>query len=106
MATMNVSLPDPLKRWVEDQVKGGQYANVSDYVRDLIRRDQQARRYRARSAHQPPFLPDDGDLIRRDQQSRQQLADLRAAIDLGVESGISPHGLDDVFAAARKIAKT
>ncbi len=43
MATMNVSLPDPMKEWVEERVKGGQYANASDYVRDLIRRDQQKR---------------------------------------------------------------
>lgn len=40
MATMNVSLPDPMKDWVEDQVKTGHYSNASDYVRDLIRRDQ------------------------------------------------------------------
>jgi antitoxin ParD1/3/4 len=43
MATMNVSLPDPLKEWVEDRVKTGRYANASDYVRDLIRRDQEKR---------------------------------------------------------------
>ncbi|MDP2295787.1 MAG: type II toxin-antitoxin system ParD family antitoxin [Pseudolabrys sp.] len=43
MATMNVSLPDPLKAWVEDRVKSGSYANASDYVRDLIRRDQERR---------------------------------------------------------------
>jgi antitoxin ParD1/3/4 len=43
MATMNVSLPDPLKDWVEDRVKSGRYANASDYVRDLIRRDQERR---------------------------------------------------------------
>lgn len=43
MATMNVSLPDPLKAWVEDRVKSGRYANASDYVRDLIRRDQEKR---------------------------------------------------------------
>lgn len=43
MATMNVSLPDPMKDWVEDRVKSGQYANASDYVRDLIRRDQEKR---------------------------------------------------------------
>ncbi len=43
MATMNVSLPDPLKEWVEDRVKSGRYANASDYVRDLIRRDQEKR---------------------------------------------------------------
>jgi antitoxin ParD1/3/4 len=40
---MNVSLPDPLKDWVEDRVKSGRYANASDYVRDLIRRDQDRR---------------------------------------------------------------
>ncbi len=37
MATMNVSLPDPMKEWVEEQVGGGLYSNASDYVRDLIR---------------------------------------------------------------------
>ncbi|WP_164662147.1 type II toxin-antitoxin system ParD family antitoxin [Tropicibacter sp. Alg240-R139] len=40
MATMNVSLPDPMKSWVEARTKDGRYSNVSDYVRDLIRRDQ------------------------------------------------------------------
>lgn len=41
MATMNVSLPDPMKKWVENQVESGHYSNSSDYVRDLIRRDQE-----------------------------------------------------------------
>jgi len=41
MATMNVSLPDPMKAWVEAQVETGHFSNASDYVRDLIRRDQQ-----------------------------------------------------------------
>lgn len=40
MATMNVSLPDPMKDWVEAQMKDGKYSNTSDYVRHLIRRDQ------------------------------------------------------------------
>lgn len=40
MATMNVSLPEPMKGWVEDQTRSGRYSNASDYVRDLIRRDQ------------------------------------------------------------------
>jgi len=43
MATMNVSLPDPMKRWVEEQIETGHYSNASDYVRDLIRRDQEYR---------------------------------------------------------------
>lgn len=41
MATMNVSLPDPMKSWVEHRTRGGRYSNVSDYVRDLIRKDQE-----------------------------------------------------------------
>jgi len=41
MATMNISLPDPMKQWVEAQAETGLYSNVSDYVRDLIRREQE-----------------------------------------------------------------
>lgn len=41
MATMNVSLPDPMKSWVEDRARDGRYSNSSDYVRALIRRDQE-----------------------------------------------------------------
>lgn len=41
MATMNISLPDPMKQWVEAQADTGRYSNASDYVRDLIRRDQE-----------------------------------------------------------------
>ncbi|WEK04891.1 MAG: type II toxin-antitoxin system ParD family antitoxin [Candidatus Devosia phytovorans] len=41
MATMNVSLPDQMKQWIEDQVATGRYGNSSDYVRDLVRRDQE-----------------------------------------------------------------
>jgi antitoxin ParD1/3/4 len=40
MATMNVSLPDAMKQWVDRQSVEGRYSNASDYVRDLIRRDQ------------------------------------------------------------------
>ncbi len=41
MATMNVSLPDPMKTWVEARLKDGRFSNTSDYVRHLIRRDQE-----------------------------------------------------------------
>jgi antitoxin ParD1/3/4 len=41
MATMNISLPDRMKEWVESRSEDGRYANSSDYVRDLIRRDQE-----------------------------------------------------------------
>jgi len=43
MATMNISVPDPMKDWVQTQVNKGSYANTSDYVRDLIRQDQENR---------------------------------------------------------------
>lgn len=43
MATMNVSLPDQMKDWVEEQAQSGRYSNASDYVRDLIRKDQECR---------------------------------------------------------------
>jgi antitoxin ParD1/3/4 len=39
MSTMNVSLPDELKSYVDDQVGDGSYGSTSEYVRDLIRRD-------------------------------------------------------------------
>ena len=41
MATMNETLPEPMKTWVERQVSSGRYGNASDYVRDLIRKDQE-----------------------------------------------------------------
>ncbi|WP_191558682.1 type II toxin-antitoxin system ParD family antitoxin [Brevundimonas aurantiaca] len=37
---MNISLPDPMKAWVEEQAQSGRYANASDVIRDLIRREQ------------------------------------------------------------------
>ena len=40
MQTMNISLPDPLKQYVEEQVSQGGYSSVSEYVRELVRADQ------------------------------------------------------------------
>ncbi len=60
MGTMNISLPDPMKNWVEDQTKSGRFANSSDYVRDLIRRD------RARA---------------------EAVAEIQTAVDVGLASG-------------------
>ena len=36
-ATMNISLPEPLRDFVEDQVEAGGYASVSEYIRELVR---------------------------------------------------------------------
>jgi len=40
MQTMNISLPDQLKEFVDNQVGSGRYSSVSEYVRDLIRDDE------------------------------------------------------------------
>lgn len=41
MSTMNISLPDVLKEFVDQQVNTAGYGTSSEYVRELIRRDQQ-----------------------------------------------------------------
>jgi antitoxin ParD1/3/4 len=79
MATMNVSLPDPMKDWVEAQAKTGRYSNASDYVRDLIRRDQ---------------------------ERAGKLAELQKLLTEGLESGVSDRTIDDVLKTARQQAKT
>jgi antitoxin ParD1/3/4 len=40
MQTMNISLPEQLKEFVDDQVGSGRFSSVSEYVRDLIRDDE------------------------------------------------------------------
>lgn len=40
MQTMNISIPEPLKQFVDDQVASGRYGSVSEYVRELIRDDE------------------------------------------------------------------
>jgi antitoxin ParD1/3/4 len=40
MQTMNISLPDQLKEFVDKQVGSGRYSSVSEYIRDLIRDDE------------------------------------------------------------------
>ena len=40
MTTVNISLPDPMKSFVDSQVTEGMYGSVSDYIRTLIREDQ------------------------------------------------------------------
>lgn len=39
MPTMNISLPESLRSFVEDQIAQRRYGTTSEYVRDLIRRD-------------------------------------------------------------------
>jgi antitoxin ParD1/3/4 len=39
MATLNVSMPDELRAFIETRVNTGEYQSASDYLRDLIRHD-------------------------------------------------------------------
>jgi len=41
MPSLNISLPGPLREWIDAQIKGGRYGNASEYLRELIRRDQE-----------------------------------------------------------------
>ncbi len=46
MTTMNISLPEALKSFVDAQVAGGDYTSSSEYVRELLRREQDRIRLR------------------------------------------------------------
>ena len=39
MATLNISMPDELRAFIESRVNTGEYQSASDYLRDLIRHD-------------------------------------------------------------------
>ena len=78
MATMNVSLPAALKAHVDDRVASGEYASASDYIRDLIRRDDEAKR---------------------------KWAEYRRLIQEGIHSGVSDKSLDEVFDEAMARAR-
>jgi len=47
MTTMNISLPDSLKGFVDEQVASRGYGTSSEYVRELIRRDHDRQRLHA-----------------------------------------------------------
>jgi antitoxin ParD1/3/4 len=75
MATLNISIPGPLRDWIDSQVGKGEYASASDYVRELVREH-------------------------RDRQ--MQLARLNELLREGEESGVSERSLDDVVADIRR----
>jgi antitoxin ParD1/3/4 len=49
MASLNISLPDPLKAYVEDRVASGDYGTPSEFIRALIRHDKEQHRSRLES---------------------------------------------------------
>ena len=51
---MSFALPESMRNYIDERVRGGEYSNAGEYLRDLIRRDQQAeeaRRFRMLIAH-------------------------------------------------------
>ncbi len=61
MATMNISLPDDLKSFVDEQV-AGRYSTSSEYLRELIRKEQDKQKLRnmlLEGAASPPAGPAD-----------------------------------------------
>ncbi|WP_100269197.1 type II toxin-antitoxin system ParD family antitoxin [Epibacterium ulvae] len=77
MASMNVSLPNPMREWVEQQTNSGRYDNASEYVRDLIRHDQ---------------------------DRTEKIAAMQILIDEAMASGNSDKSLDDIRKIARQRA--
>ena len=64
MSTINIPLPEPLKTFVDEQVARRGYGTSSEYVQDLIRRDQDRQRLRDRlldGARSAPAAPADAD---------------------------------------------
>ena len=63
MSTMNISLPDTLKSFVDEQVRRGGFGTSSEYVRELIRKDQDRLHLRGlllAGAATAPAAPADG----------------------------------------------
>ncbi|MBP7064904.1 type II toxin-antitoxin system ParD family antitoxin [Ferrovibrio sp.] len=86
MATLTVSLPDPLKAWIEQQISQGQYADAGDYLRDLVRRDQEMQTGKTRSVgttEQPLSL----------EEARRLVAEAKIG-------GVSQRSPAEIFAAA------
>ena len=75
MATMNISLPEEMKSWVEEKAAEALYSNSSEYVIDLIRHDQE-RSYK--------------------------IANLQALVCEGFDSGESDRTPEDIRHAARE----
>ncbi|MTI76218.1 MAG: type II toxin-antitoxin system ParD family antitoxin [Marinobacter sp.] len=78
MATMNISLPDAMKTWAEQQAESGRYSNISDYMRDLIRKDQ---------------------------DRRHKIDQLQSLVTAGIASGKGTCSMDELRVSAKKPAR-
>ena len=79
MSRLTISMPDQMNEWVEAQIAAGRYGNVSEYFRDLVRRDQEHR--------------------------EAAVAELRAMLERAKASGVSDRAFPDILEAARQEAR-
>ncbi|MEN7537604.1 type II toxin-antitoxin system ParD family antitoxin [Aurantiacibacter flavus] len=73
-----ITLSDKQDAWIKSQIARGAFTNDSEYIRDLLRRDQEA---------------------------QDKLANLRSAIAEGLDSGVSARSLDEIWAEGEKRAR-
>lgn len=86
MQSMNISLPEPLKAFVDGQISTGRYSSASEYVRELIRADEkrkaeeqlEAKLLEGLNSPESPLTPADWSAIRS-----QALAALEARRQTG-----------------------
>lgn len=81
MATIRktITLSDSQDAWIKAQIARGAFTNDSEYIRDLVRRDQ---------------------------EGQNKLSDLRQAIAEGLESGVSDLSLNDIWTKAEKRSRS
>ena len=78
MTVVTVTLTDEMQTWLDRQVVSGQYVDAAEYVRGLIRRDQQ------RTA---------------------KIAAMQGLVDDGIASGVSDETMDDILLSLHEAAE-
>lgn len=74
-----ITLSDTQDAWIKAQIARGAFTNDREYIRDLVRRDQEA---------------------------QAKLTDLRKAITEGIDSGVSSRSLDEMWAEGEARARS
>ena len=73
-----VTFTDKQDAWIKAQVESGRFTNDSEYLRDLVRKDQ---------------------------ERKSQFEQIKLAIQSGIESGISDKSVDDIWEKAEAMSK-
>lgn len=75
MLRKTITVTQQQDAWIKSQIKSGQYGNDSEYMRDLVRKDQ---------------------------EYKQKLSALRLALEEGEQSGVSDLSMSDILIKAKK----